>query len=65
MKITKRGIPPEEIFWKGRCSKCSTEAEEVETKLIQKSDMREGPFAEEKCPVCGYRMLFYPPPKRT
>ncbi len=65
MKITKRGTPPEELVWHGRCAKCGTEAEEFEAQLDPKSDFREGRFAELPCPVCGDRMFFYPPARRT
>lgn len=64
MKITKRGTPPSEVVWSGRCSTCGTEAEEFEAQLKIQSDFREGSYAEEECPVCGRRMFFYPPKRR-
>lgn len=62
MKITKRGVPPQQRIWKGRCHNCATEAEasEGEMKNIT-ADQREGTFfSREECPVCKGPMFFYP-----
>lgn len=69
MRITKRGQTPGERKWHGTCRQCNSEAEAVESELknINQGDYRsEGPFAWEKCPVCGAGgggyggMIFYP-----
>lgn len=73
MNITKRGIPPQERVWIGKCNKCGSEAEANQCELHNiTDDPREGTqFSWENCPVCdagdartGYGgMLFYPKPK--
>jgi len=70
MKITKRGTPPDELSWAGRCRNCNSEAEANQSEMTHIThDQREGgSFSWETCPVCqagdkatGYGgMLFYP-----
>lgn len=60
MKITKKGSLPSERIWVGRCSHCGTEAEATEGELDTKHEQREGAWANEKCPLCGDQMTFYP-----
>lgn len=61
MKITKRGTPPSEKVWSGRCGTCKSEMEEFETKLTNpRHDQRDGYMAQETCPVCLNTFWMYP-----
>jgi hypothetical protein len=52
MIITKKGTPPKDRDWKGRCSNCGTEAKAKESELKITFDQRDGDFALHPCPVC-------------
>jgi hypothetical protein len=69
MKIIKRGTPPEQRIWYGKCRSCNSEIEAEQKELVNiQNDWREGTdFCWMKCPVCnagndtGYGgVLFYP-----
>ena len=69
MEITKKGLPPKERQWAGRCRACGSEAVASQSEMNHiQHDQREGDsFSWERCPVCdagsdsGYGgMLFYP-----
>lgn len=61
MEIVKRGVPPAEIPWFGRCVSCKTEVKAARTEVRVEHDQREGgEFGHATCPVCGYGMVLYP-----
>lgn len=63
MEITKRGIPPGQKRWRGRCHTCGTEAAALEEELKPQDDYQSARrFARLDCPVCKMNggLLFYP-----
>ena len=61
--ITKRGKPPGDRIWAGRCSNCGTEIEAVQRVLkVIHADQRDGPHARLDCPVCKLKdgVVLYP-----
>ena len=70
MKIIKRGTPPGDRPWEGKCRACNSMASAVESELTRISHARQGEsdYSWEECPVCkvgstrqGYGgMLFHP-----
>ena len=66
MEIIRRGVPPSEKTWIGKCRACRSEARATTAELTNiTDDQREGTsFSWETCPVCGKSgwggMLFYP-----
>ena len=61
MKILKRGVNPDNIPWRGTCSKCKTriEIEQHEAWDII-DDQRDGKFGRYECPVCDNTINVYP-----
>lgn len=62
MRIIKRGTPPTERLWQGRCVTCNSEIEAMEQELnkpeyYQRDNTH---LARGTCPVCCMQMIFYP-----
>ena len=55
MKIIKRGTPPSEEVWVGKCNRCFSEAEAPRSELtnITAADYRSEAHSWETCPVCN------------
>jgi hypothetical protein len=73
IEITKRGTPPNEMVWKGRCHKCGSEAKGTQDDMTHiKHDQRDGSYSWEVCPVCkageslnGYGGICFHPQRVT
>lgn len=66
MKLIKRGVPPAERIWRGKCNMCNSEYEAIQGEIVAKldeghQDMKDHlRIVQAKCEVCSRQFILYP-----